>query len=407
MFKSVVLILLLWQPFCSADTLRVYNLGELLLDYDVSHYPEVMDRINQTADVLKDADAIVGNLETTVRPDGLNSEEIEKIRKNASAKFTHHTPKSALDVLTDHLNVNFVSLANNHSFDLGTEGVVATLEAMKEKELVYAGIGYNEKDAKSYKVLTVNGKKIAFFSFTNISILKDGEIYPGSLPTDNSAGFHYIKGTTGSWDKDDKNNLTNAIARLKEQDLVDYIFVYGHIHYTSTGGFSWSANGHYPTDIAREVIDAGADTFFIEGPHSPKGFEVYKDKPIFYGVGNSIFNTRTPVGRYDDYRWYSYITDSIFVDKKVAAIKIIPMIANEVGLLGDDNDDAKRQLHWETRGFAIPVSGDKALTVLNYIQNENKSSDKHDFSTVFEIKGNFAYWPSEQAYQKALQQRRQ
>jgi poly-gamma-glutamate synthesis protein (capsule biosynthesis protein) len=405
MVKSVVFILLLWHSFGSADTLRVYNLGELLLDYDVSQYPEVMERIELTANVLEDADAIVGNLETTVRPDGLTDEGIEKIRKNASVAFTHHTPKSAIDVLTDHLNVNFVSLANNHSFDLGREGVVATLKAMEEKELVYAGLGYNEKDARSYRILDVNGKKIAFFSFTNISILKDGEIYPGSLPTDSSPGFHYIKGTTGSWDKGDKNNLTSSITRLKSQGLVDYIFVYGHIHYTSTGGFSWSANGNYPTDIAREVVDAGADAFFIEGPHSPKGFEVYKDKPIFYGVGNSIFNTRTPVGRYATYRWYSYIADSIFVDKKIAAIKIIPMIANEIGLLGDDNDDAQRQLHWETRGFAIPVSDNEASTVLNYIQKQNDPSGLHDFHTVMEIKGDFAYWPSEKAYKKALQQR--
>ena len=130
--------------------------------------------------------------------------------------------------------------------------------------------------------------------------------------------------------------------------------------------------------------------------------EVYKDKPIFYGVGNLIFNTRKEVGHYKDYRWYSYMADCLFENGKIAAIRIMPFIGNEVGVLGDYKDSARNQLHLQTRGFGVPVTGAEAAKVLHYIQVENQSSSVHDFSTALEIKGDFAYWPSKQVYDKSL-----
>jgi poly-gamma-glutamate capsule biosynthesis protein CapA/YwtB (metallophosphatase superfamily) len=49
---------------------------------------------------------------------------------------------------------------------------------------------------------------------------------------------------------------------------------------------------HYPADFeikfAHDVIDEGADMFFGHGVHTIKGVEIYKGKPIFYGVSNLI-----------------------------------------------------------------------------------------------------------------------
>ncbi|KAL6806952.1 hypothetical protein GGI42DRAFT_366702 [Trichoderma sp. SZMC 28013] len=50
---------------------------------------------------------------------------------------------------------------------------------------------------------------------------------------------------------------------------------------------------HYPADyqidFAHQVIDNGADFFFAHGVHTLKGVEIYKGKPIFYGVSNFVF----------------------------------------------------------------------------------------------------------------------
>ena len=44
-------------------------------------------------------------------------------------------------------------------------------------------------------------------------------------------------------------------------------------------------------EIAHTAIDAGADLVMGHGPHMPLGIEIYKDKPIFYGVGSFSFET--------------------------------------------------------------------------------------------------------------------
>jgi poly-gamma-glutamate capsule biosynthesis protein CapA/YwtB (metallophosphatase superfamily) len=405
MIRKLILILslsLIWHPILNADSLRLYNLGELLLDYDVSKYPGVMQRINTVSSYIEDADVIIGNLETTVQPDGLNAEQLKSLYKNPSLTVTHHTPKSAIDILSNNLAVNLFSLANNHSYDLGSEGVLAGLKAMEEKKLTHAGTGHNYAEATGYRLLETKGKKIAFFAFTNVTLLKDNEPLAGSIPTHHSAGIHCIAGSSGAWDNHAKDHLLESIEALKAKNIVDYIFVSGHIHYTNKSTRPWGADGKYPTAISKEMINAGADAFFIEGPHAPKGFEVYNDKPIFYGVGNLIFNSRKRVGRYRDYRWYSYIADCVFKDNKIVAIKIIPLIANKIGLQGDHTKRNQRQLHWETRGYAIPVTGEQASTVLNHIDKENQKSTLHNFSTQMDIQGDFAYWPNKEAYQMAL-----
>jgi poly-gamma-glutamate synthesis protein (capsule biosynthesis protein) len=44
----------------------------------------------------------------------------------------------------------------------------------------------------------------------------------------------------------------------------------------------------------RRAIDAGADVVFGHGPHVLRGIEIYKGKPIFYSLGNFIYQWRTP-----------------------------------------------------------------------------------------------------------------
>jgi poly-gamma-glutamate capsule biosynthesis protein CapA/YwtB (metallophosphatase superfamily) len=47
----------------------------------------------------------------------------------------------------------------------------------------------------------------------------------------------------------------------------------------------------YMTEIAHAAIDAGADIVIGHGPHYSLPIEVYKGKPVFYGLGNFSFHT--------------------------------------------------------------------------------------------------------------------
>ncbi len=49
----------------------------------------------------------------------------------------------------------------------------------------------------------------------------------------------------------------------------------------------------FAREFAHQVIDAGADAFVCHGPHISLGVEIYKGKPIFYSLGNFIFQNDT------------------------------------------------------------------------------------------------------------------
>src|ERR671929_61116 len=59
----------------------------------------------------------------------------------------------------------------------------------------------------------------------------------------------------------------------------------------SVHSVSSPAHLQYMTDIAHAAIDAGADLVIGHGPHSSLPVEVYKGKPIFYGLGSFSFHT--------------------------------------------------------------------------------------------------------------------
>ncbi|KAK1244216.1 hypothetical protein MKX08_002354 [Trichoderma sp. CBMAI-0020] len=72
----------------------------------------------------------------------------------------------------------------------------------------------------------------------------------------------------------------------------DFLSVTIHWH-QNRFSFQHYSFDHYPTDyqikFARAVIDNGADFFFGHGVHTLKGVEIYKGKPIFYGISNFVF----------------------------------------------------------------------------------------------------------------------
>ena len=56
----------------------------------------------------------------------------------------------------------------------------------------------------------------------------------------------------------------------------------------------------FVVEFARAAIDAGADVVAGHGSHTPLAIELYRDRPIFYGLGNLVFHNETrrsvPVG---------------------------------------------------------------------------------------------------------------
>jgi hypothetical protein len=90
----------------------------------------------------------------------------------------------------------------------------------------------------------------------------------------------------------DLNEILTQIKTGKEAS--DFLAVNMHWH-QNRFDFQHYSYDHFPADFeikfAHDAIDQGADLFVAQGVHTIKGVEIYKGKPIFYGVSNYIFQS--------------------------------------------------------------------------------------------------------------------
>ncbi|MBQ3845731.1 MAG: CapA family protein [Bacteroidales bacterium] len=219
------------------------------------------------------------------------------------------------------LGFNIFSLANNHAFDWGDEGFRKTKAALGDAAF---GAGTYE-EAYRPKVVEVNGIRIGFLglSFAAYTGVFDDVMNHEGL------GCAYI------------NDLRVNHDIIKAKKEVDYLFVLPHdgIEYIDIP---------MPETIARyrDFIDYGADGVIAAHPHCPQGWEEYKGKPIFYSLGNFLFNSKDGY----DYRatnrphWYEGLCVVMTIaDGKLSWEVLNTKNVDNLGIVIDH--DAKREEH--------------------------------------------------------------
>ena len=219
------------------------------------------------------------------------------------------------------LGFNLFSLANNHAFDWGDEGFKKTKAALGDAAF---GAGTYE-EAYRVKVVEINGVKIGFFSLSFAA-------YKGvfdDVTNQEGLGCAYINDL----------RVNHDIIEAKKQ--VDYLFMLPHdgIEYIDVP---------MPETIARyrDFIDYGADGVIAAHPHCPQGWEEYKGKPIFYSLGNFLFNSKEGY----DYRatnrphWYEGMCVMLTITDRNLSWEVVN--TRNVDNLGIEIDhEAKRDEH--------------------------------------------------------------
>lgn len=161
-----------------------------------------------------------------------------------------------------------LTLANNHFFDFGEEGVSNTLEACRTYGIDYVGGGINLNEASKifYKVSENNTIAIINCCEHEFSIATD--ISGGSNPLNPIEQYYSIK-----------EACTNA-------DHVIVIVHGGHEHHQLPSPRMQM--------IYRFFIDAGASIVVNHHQHCYSGYEIYNGKPIVYGTGNFCMDKAAP-----------------------------------------------------------------------------------------------------------------
>jgi poly-gamma-glutamate synthesis protein (capsule biosynthesis protein) len=163
--------------------------------------------------------------------------------------------------------------------------------------------------------------------------------------------------------KANERDLQDNLRWIREaRRQADWLVVSVHCH--EFGGASLLTAGNraeleetadFVTRFAHQAIDEGADLFVGHGSHFPMGIEIYQGKPIFYSVGNFIFQNETvgffPADAYERFDLDLKATPSDFLDARTAG-----------GKKGHPSDPA----YWENMFAACEFSGGKFKEIRLY-----------------------------------------
>jgi len=212
------------------------------------------DPFSDFADYFAGADIRITNMECVVSTRGQANDKM----------YTFQAHPRVIPVLQKHFDA--VTLANNHSGDFGPDAFAQMLSLLKEAGLAQVGGGMNLKQAHTPLVFTRNGWRIAVLSYN--------EFHPRSF----EAGFD-IPGVAWSEDQQVMEDIQTA-RRIHRADLVIPIMHWGWEN-------ERTANPRQ-RQLAKLMIDAGADAVIGGHPHVTQDVSVYKGKPIVYSVGNFV-----------------------------------------------------------------------------------------------------------------------
>lgn len=220
--------------------------------FELCEYDSVLGDVK---DVISEADYSIVNFECPVTKGG--EKPIEKCGPNLQCS------EKGLEAVK-WAGFNCVTLANNHFRDYGDQGVKNTLAACANNGLDYVGGGENIEEASRILYKEIKGKTLAIINCCE---------HEFSIATENTAGSNPL------------NPIRQYYAIREAKSRADYILVIVH------GGHEmWQLPSPRMTEAYRFFVDAGADAVINHHQHCFSGYEMYKGKPIFYGLGNFCFD---------------------------------------------------------------------------------------------------------------------
>jgi poly-gamma-glutamate synthesis protein (capsule biosynthesis protein) len=179
--------------------------------------------------------------------------------------------------------IDFVSLANNHSQDYGWEALVDTMERLKKRGIGFSGAGRNLAEARKPALVTKGGLQIGLLSYTaNVNTpfgFKAGVEREGLAPVRISPFF-----LPDHTNEEDIEAMRQDIETWKKR--VDFLAV--SFHWGISEGGTHTVSLHQKV-MAHHAVDAGADLILGHHAHALQPVEIYRGKPICYGLGNFVF----------------------------------------------------------------------------------------------------------------------
>tara|TARA_Y100001954_G_C15794197_1_gene596753 strand:- start:1156 stop:2283 length:1128 start_codon:yes stop_codon:yes gene_type:complete len=232
----------------------------------------------------------------------------------------------------NNLNIGLVTAANNHILDYGQDGLNHTINELREKNIEFVGIGKNLDNAQKYVIKQFEKIKIAVVNFCENE---------WSIAGENSAGANPLNLI------DNHNQIKSA---KENSDFVIVIIHGGHEYY----------NLPSPRMVKqyRFFAECGADLIVGHHTHCISGYEIHKNVPIFYGLGNMIF-TKSNKNK----SWYYGLSLILNINKeKNITWEICPIKQSNIDFKTDLLEGhAKERIINEFLNYSLIIQDEKKL----------------------------------------------
>jgi len=367
--------------------------------------------------ILHGADVTFGNFEMTLPDPGMYP------AATGACGDLNNSAEGPLPEELQWAGFKMMSLANNHALDYGIEGMVVTSQKVGAAGIVHAGTGRNLQEARApvfydspdgraalvacastvrtWSAATEGNGEIPGrpglsplrFQTTyrvdasQIETLKriEQELFPGGrrglvdarqTGAFNFLGKDFVAGAPAdvvtSPEVRDLQGIVASVRRARRN--ADFVLVSIHAH---EGHHDRESPAEFLVEFAHACIDAGASAFIGHGPHVLRGIEIYKAKPIFYSLGNFIFEAegmrqipqeiydtcgisgedpsdffdRAMKGFSDEAFWDSVIAQATYKNQDLSEMRLYPV-------------DLQSGLPRAERGMPIRANQEKSQTVL-------------------------------------------
>ena len=328
--------------------------GDILVQ---KRLPQTYEGFEKIRDYIMQGDARFFNLETT-----LNYEGECFASQFSGGTYIRTNPEMYYDMLR--YGFNMVSANNNHAFDYSFEGFAKTLDTLNESGITHSGIGNNLHQASAPAYLETENGRIALVSVNtsfNVAMMAGEQSRrvagrPGVngirvtrkvvVPKED---FEVIQRVGDKCGINCSKNITRGegyypylpegVAEIGDQQFIlgdgydtlyeanqadidrleasiheaqlssDYVIVSVHNHQIE--GMDKATVPRFLEELMHKIVDFGADAVIGHGPHLLRAIEVYKDKPIFYSLGDFVIQLYDVAFAPEDfYRQYGMNSDS-------------------------------------------------------------------------------------------------
>jgi len=369
------------------DNFKLIAVGDCIISRSLSQYAGRDQSFSQAVKLLKSADATYGNLETSI----LDIRQFKGHPYNGIDDVPLISdPAVARDLAA--MGFDLMSRANNHALDWGFEGMRETTRWVDEAGIVTAGVGEDQALARAphyYESLKgrigivslastfrptsdalpnhgaapgrpgINGLTVKKTIVLPADAMRDlsrltQKIYPTAdlkspRKSNDAADQLSVFGTTFEagpkralryeMDSSDLAGILKNVRQGKQHSDFLLVTIHSHESADTTAPDPKNDFEESPADfvhvLAKAAIDAGADAFLTTGIHHLGPIELYKGRPIYYGLGDFFWSDIQEPMPADFYKQYKKSLNGAFLDPDKATDADLTNVTNAEGFNGD------------------------------------------------------------------------